>query len=78
VVERLSGRIFEATARGQMPEVNDLLTEEEIGAAAASISFGEKRFSCTDPDCSLFASSDVEEAHLYCEAAQCLSTNRDP
>lgn len=30
VVERLSGRIFEATARGQMPEVNDLLTEEEI------------------------------------------------
>lgn len=32
VVEKLSDRIFEATARGQMPDVNDLLKEEEIGA----------------------------------------------
>ncbi len=31
VVEKLSDRIFEATARGQMPDVNDLLKEEEIG-----------------------------------------------
>jgi glycogen(starch) synthase len=30
VVEKLSDRIFEATARGQMPDVNDLLKEEEI------------------------------------------------
>jgi hypothetical protein len=34
VVEKLSDRIFEATARGHMPDVNDLLKEEEIGTPA--------------------------------------------